>query len=78
MNENGRVLPVNLHFFGHSLGLTDSDVIREIAGMSDKMIIYYLDQSDYESKVINLLHIFGKKDGVEKIQTGFIEFKQIQ
>lgn len=46
--------------------------------MSDKMIIYYLDQSDYESKVINLLHIFGKKDGVEKIQTGFIEFKQIQ
>lgn len=78
VNENGRVLPVNLHFFGHSLGLTDSDVIREIAGMSDKMIIYYLDQSDYESKVINLLHIFGKKDGVEKIQTGFIEFRQIQ
>lgn len=78
VNESGRVLPVNSHFFGHSLGLTDADVIREIAGMSDKMIIYYLDQSDYESKVINLLHIFGKKDGVEKIQTGFIEFEQIR
>lgn len=78
VNESGRVLPVNSHFFGHSLGLTDADVIREIAGMSDKMIIYYLDQSDYESKVINLLHIFGKKDGVKKIQTGFIKFEQIQ
>lgn len=77
-NENGRVLPVNSHFFGHSLGLTDSDVIKEIAGLSNKMTIYYLDQNDYESKVINLLHIFGKKDGVEKIQKEFIEFKEIK
>lgn len=76
-NESERI-PVNLHFFGHSLGLTDSDVIREITEMSDKMTIYYLDQSDYESKVINLLHIFGKKDGVEKIQNGLIEFEPIQ
>lgn len=65
------------HFFGHSLSVTDGDVIREIRELSKKMIIYYRDQEDYEIKVINLIAVFGKEDAVEMIQTGFIEFVEI-
>lgn len=78
MEETGEYLPVHSYFFGHSLSTTDGDIIKQLSDMSDKITIYYLDQSDYEAKVINLLKIFGKKDGVKMIQDETIKFEQIQ
>lgn len=70
--------PVHSYFFGHSLSITDGDIIEEIFKLSRRVTIYYLDQSDYESKVINLLKIFGKEMGTNMIQTGKIEFIKIE
>lgn len=70
-------IPTNVYFFGHSLSITDGDIIKKILDLSDKIIIYYRDQPDYEEKVINILRVFGKKIGTEMIQNRKIEFIEI-
>ena len=77
-NEIGEILPVHTYFFGHSLSVTDGDIIKQLSDLSDKITIYYLDQIDYETKVINLLKIFEKKNGVKMIQDGTVEFLEIE
>lgn len=49
-------------FFGHSLDITDGDIIKKLILASRETIIYYLNQSDYEQKVINLMKIFSVND----------------
>lgn len=65
------------HFFGLSMSNTDGDMIREIESLSDRCIVYYRNQKDYEQKVINLIDVFGKITAIEKIQTGEIELVEI-
>lgn len=48
--------------FGHSLDITDKDILLEIMNRSAYTTIYYLNQSDYEQKILNLIHIFGTPD----------------
>ena len=45
-------------FFGHSLDITDGDIIKKLIYNSFETRIYYYSQSDYEQKVINLMKIF--------------------
>lgn len=68
---------VTTHFFGHSLGTTDKETITAIERLCNEMIVYYVDQFDYEQKVVNLLHLFGKEDVVNKIEHKKIKFVQI-
>lgn len=49
-------------FFGHSLDITDGDIIKKLILNSQEITIYYYSQSDYEQKVINLMKIFSVKD----------------
>ena len=67
-----------VHFFGHSLSKTDGEKIIEIEHLSSQMIVYYVDQEDYESKVINLIDIFGKDVVIEKIRIKKILFVEIE
>ena len=66
-----------VYFFGHSLSKTDGDKIIEIESLSVQMIVFCRDQEDYESKVINLIDIFGKDVATEKIRTKKIIFIEI-
>jgi len=59
INEEGEK---SVTFFGHSLDVTDGDIIKKLILSSQETIIYYYNQSDYEQKVINLMKIFSVKD----------------
>lgn len=69
---------VTVYFFGHSLSSTDGDIIKEVEGLSDKMVIYYYNQKDYEQKVINLIDVFGKKRALELINEGKVDFIKLE
>lgn len=49
-----------VHVYGMSLDKTDEDLIKKIYEKADKFMVYYLDNIDYENKVINLIDIFTK------------------
>lgn len=72
----------DVHFYGHSLSKNDGDIIKCLKDIAERFIIYYLDQkidaNDYASKVINLIDIFGKKEALEMIQSGFVKFVKIE
>lgn len=66
------------YFFGHSLSKNDGEKIIEIEKSVQQMIIFYMNQEDYERKIINLIKIFGKKNAVEKFRTNKIVFIEIE
>lgn len=70
-------VPVVTHFYGHSMDATDKDVIEKLYDLSKQFIIYYLNQDDYEQKVINLISVFGKENATDDIQQGRIKLVEI-
>lgn len=66
------------HFFGLSMSITDGDMIREIEGLSTKCIVYFYNKDDYESKLINIIDVFGKQEAIHKIRTEKIKLVEIQ
>lgn len=49
-----------VHVYGASLSKGDEDLIKKIYNNADVFLVYYIDQKDYEAKIINLISIFGK------------------
>ena len=47
---------------GHSLDITDKDIIKELFEQATSIIIYYYNEKDFESKVENLVALYGKTD----------------
>lgn len=61
---------VNFHkvfFFGHSLDVTDKDIIRELI-LQDKVktTIFYRNKSDYGQKITNLVKIIGQDELIKR------------
>ena len=67
-----------IHFYGLSMDLTDGEIIRDIFKQDVPFVIYYLNQTDYESKLVNLIKIIGKRDFIESYDSGKISFVEIQ
>ena len=61
---------VNFHkvfFFGHSLDVTDNDVIRDmILSVMVKTTIFYRDKADYGQKITNLVKIIGQDELIKR------------
>ena len=51
-----------LFVFGHSLDETDKDIITELFGIADEIIIYYLNKRELANYVRRLTTIYGKKE----------------
>lgn len=69
----------NIIFYGHSMDKNDGDIIKYVIlnSKNEKTTIYYVNQEDYETKVINLIEIL-EKDTFEKMYyDGKIEFKTV-
>lgn len=68
----------NLFIIGHSLDVTDRDVIYKLIN-NDFMqtTVYYYDQTDLENKVINLMKVIGEDDLIAKTSTNQIKFEQL-
>lgn len=64
---------VNLTVMGHSLDITDRDIILDLFEISSKITILYHDESAKKSYIENLVKIFGR-EGFEQIRN----FKDFQ
>lgn len=66
-----KILPFNVYFFGHSLDVTDKDIIKDLIDNEySKVTIYYHNDEDYSRKIINLIKIIGQ-DKLTKSAHGF-------
>lgn len=51
----------NLYIYGHSLDITDKDILKElIEFQSTKTTIFYYDKDDYADKIANMVRIVGQ------------------
>ena len=67
-----------IYFFGHSLSNTDGYIIRDIEVLAGKLVIYFYNQEDYESKVVNIISVFGKKRALELLDCKKITFEELE
>lgn len=76
-----------LYIYGHSLDISDRDVFYNVIGELDKngnlglkprkVTIFYLNQEDYESKIINLINLYGRVCVEKCIDDGLFYLKEI-
>lgn len=57
----------NLFIFGHSLDVTDKDVLRDLI-LNDNVqtVIFYLDKDDYGRKIANLVKVIGQDELIRR------------
>jgi len=56
-----------IFFYGHSLDITDKDIIKAlILAKRTHTIIYYLDKEDYARKITNLVKIIGQDELISR------------
>lgn len=67
-----------LYIFGHSLDMTDKDVLKDlILNDNVKTTIFYLDSDDLKSKIANLVKVIHQDELIRRTggSTKTIEFK---
>lgn len=58
----------NLYIFGHSLDITDGDILRELINHpSIKTTIYYLDSDAYGKQIANLVKVLGQDELIKGV-----------
>ncbi|MBD5499427.1 MAG: hypothetical protein HDR11_17050 [Lachnospiraceae bacterium] len=58
----------NIFIFGHSLDITDKDVLRDlIINDNVQTVIFYLDKDDYGRKIANLVKVIGQDELIRRI-----------
>ena len=67
----------NIHFYGHSLDISDEDILCRLMTTGSKKIIYYTDNVDYARKIKNVILLLGKNEALDKINRKEIEFVEI-
>lgn len=71
----------NLYIFGHSLDITDKDILRDLI-LNDNVYttIYYQDKEELGRKIANLVKVIGQDELIRRTggSTKKIEFKQQQ
>lgn len=74
INEDGTVTSTEeyvgyhrLFFYGHSLDVTDKDIIRDLV-LADKVqtTIFYMNRADYARKITNLVKIIGQDELIKR------------
>lgn len=57
-----------LYIFGHSLDVTDKDVLRELINMKNVYTtIFYFDKDAYASQITNLVRVIGRDNLISKV-----------
>jgi len=54
-----------LYFVGHSLDVTDEDIIKELIERSDSVEIYYHSKQALTDYITNLVKLFGKREMIQ-------------
>ena len=70
--------PFQLYIFGHSLDVTDGDIIKQFLDIENlTTTIFYLDQKDMKEKIRNLITIIGQDKLIAKTGNKSIVFREI-
>ena len=67
--------PIQSYFFGHSLAVTDGDVIRRVIEASDHVVIFYHDDMQHREEITNLVMVLGRDKLIENAEER-IEFRK--
>ena len=67
--------PIQSYFFGHSLAVTDGDVIRRVIEASDHVVIFYHDDMQHREAITNLVMVLGRDKLIEYAEER-IEFRK--
>lgn len=66
-----------LYFIGHSLDVTDEDIIKELIERSDSVKIYYHSKQAMNDYITNLVKLFGKSEMTQMRLEGKLKFKEL-
>lgn len=71
--------PIKVFIMGHSLGMTDKEILKEFfyGKYVSEITIYYHNQYAYEQLVISLVNMFGKEFVIEQTGSNRIKFIQL-
>lgn len=65
---------IELYVYGHSLDVTDKDILEYLFDKSQKITIFFYNQVDYEKKILNLISNFGREKLEENMENGRLLF----
>ena len=67
-----------VYIYGHSLDITDKEILQPIIENAKKVIIFYYNKSAYDQQIINLVKILGKQKFIKYVSKTInkIEFKE--
>ncbi len=69
--------PDELMIVGHSLDITDRDIIKELFSICGKVCVYYHSVNEFGKYIKNLTQIFGKTSFEEMRKIGKLEFAKL-
>ena len=70
LEETGASLPNNVYIFGHSLDITDKDVIRDFINRDGvKTTIFYYDKQQQTQQIANLVKMLGQDTFINMINS---------
>lgn len=71
--------PIKVFIMGHSLGMTDKEILKEFfyGKYVSEITIYYHNQYAYEQLVISLVNMFRKEFVIEQTGSNRIKFIQL-
>lgn len=79
--KQGEVFLNNIYFYGHSLDVTDKDILKDLFEFPYTQItIFYLDEYDYAQKISNVIKIIGQDKLISEVhgKNPKIVFNEIQ
>ena len=66
-NPKAKIEDINIYFYGHSLDITDKDIILELITQENaKTTIYYHSRKAFGEQISNLVKILGEKELIER------------
>lgn len=69
----GMMRALDIYFFGHSLDVSDTDILKDLFDTSGNKYVYYYKDEDRATKIKNIISILGKDAAVEGLQSGTIK-----
>ena len=73
-DEYGGYHSPDIYFYGHSLDVSDIDILKGLFSKGGRIFIYCKDESDRNDKIKNVIKILGKGPAINRIETGAIQF----
>lgn len=76
--KNGVHSRKTLVFYGHSLNVSDEDVLNMLIRCTSDIIVYVRNKAEKATKIANLIKLIGKEETVNRIQNKTIKFRDIK